>query len=420
MRPKFWYVPTLLIAFIAFLVSIEVANAGTKIWSLISPSDSYNSSSVNSNYDLTYISAGEFDTDGGGTIDFWLHFKNPVAKNMFNDGLGSWASLNIYFSEDSEKEDIYIQWGDKTTFRENTYSSSVYFGTREGMPTTSGYDGKCSAVTWADYANPSYYNSIGVRFNRACARLPDTFFVEAYVEYNEDYANNVAVDQISRWKVVLPWAVPAVTTTTTTTTTVPKVQIPNAPSSISISQLSETSLRITWLDNSTNEDGFLINRNDAPVPAGTSISAWPYKTATNSPTIEYAGLTTNRSYCFSISSYNSAGSSSFTDSACYNLQGAVATTQANAPTKSLTCDATRVSSTAKSVQIIVDTGAANAGKTMKFEVFKAGKWIAIGKGRTSKTGASALLANIKIVGKKGSLPIRGTQGSRFICEGNLR
>jgi hypothetical protein len=26
---------------------------------------------------------------------------------------------------------------------------------------------------------------------------------------------------------------------------------------------------------------------------------------------------------------------------------------------------------------------------------------------------------LKVVGKKGSLPIRATQGSRFICEGTL-
>ena len=67
----------LISALLSVLVFIEVANAATKLWSLISPADSYNSPSVNSNYDLTYISAGEFDTDGGGTINFWLHFKNP-------------------------------------------------------------------------------------------------------------------------------------------------------------------------------------------------------------------------------------------------------------------------------------------------------------------------------------------------------
>ena len=418
----------LISALLSVLVFIEVANAATKLWSLISPADSYNSPSVNSNYDLTYISAGEFDTDGGGTINFWLHFKNPVTKNMFNDGLGSWASLEIYFEETSEKEDIYIQWGDKLSFRENAYWSSVYLGTREGMPTTSGFDGKCSAVTWADYANPNYYTTIGVKFNRACARLPDTFFVQAYVEYNEDYANNVAIDFITKWKVVLPWAAPstttttapATTTTTTTTTTIPQVQIPNAPTSVSIAQTSANSLRVTWLDNSSNEDGFLIQRNDTPVPAGTLISSWPYKSVANSPSFDATNLTPNRQYCYAISSYNSAGSSAFTESSCFNLVEATASTESTAPAQSLSCAASRVKFKKSTARIVVDTGAANAGKKITFEVFKAGKWTKIGSGRTSRQGASAFTAPIKIVGKKGPMPIRGTQGSRFICEGTLR
>jgi hypothetical protein len=67
----------------------------------------------------------------------------------------------------------------------------------------------------------------------------------------------------------------------------------------------------------------------------------------------------------------------------------------------------------------VETGIANAGKAIKFEIYKGGDWVAIGTGRTSKTGVSALTAKINIVGKKGTFPIRGSQGSRFICEGSL-
>ena len=131
-------------------------------------------------------------------------------------------------------------------------------------------------------------------------------------------------------------------------------------------------------------------------------------------------MSPNRQYCYAVSSFNSAGSSAFTDSSCFNLVAATTTvTQSTEPPQSLSCDATRVSFTKSSAQIVVDTGVANAGKTITFEVFKAGKWTKIGTGRTSGQGASAFTAPIKIVGKNGPLPIRGTQGSRFICEGTL-
>ena len=86
---------------------------------------------------------------------------------------------------------------------------------------------------------------------------------------------------------------------------------------------------------------------------------------------------------------------------------------------SLSCDATRVSSDAMTVQIVVDAGKANAGKMLKFEVFKVGKWSALGSARVTKAGATALSAKTSLIGKSGKLPIRATQGSRFVCEGTL-
>ena len=405
---------------VSVLAFSGIAVAATKVWTLISPIDTYNRPDINQYYDIDFLSASEWDDDiaaKNNIINFWIHLKTPVTKNMFNDNQGSWSGLNIDFDGDGTDE-INIEIQD-ISFRESLYSTSIWLSS-----TSAGSGiGNCSAKTWTDLASSSKY--IGIEFDKVCAGLPSSFYVEGYVDYIE--SDSRAFDFSENWFLNIPSTTATTTTTTTTTTptttstttTVPKVQIPNAPSSVSISQLSESSLRITWLDNSTNEDGFLIQRNDTPVPSGTSSSAWPYKTATNTPTIEYAGLTTNRSYCFSISSYNSAGSSAFTDSACFNLVGAVPTTQSPASVVSLSCDASRVSSAGKSVQIVVETGIANAGKAIKFEIYKNGDWVAIGTGRTSKTGVSALTAKMNIVGKKGTFPIRGSQGSRFICEGSL-
>ena len=402
---------------VSVLSIVNVASAATinYSWNLVSPVDTYNRPDINPYYDISYISAGEsveHIAAKNSLIYFFINLNTPVTANMFNDNQGSWVQLNIDFTGDGTDE-IILEISDQSF--DGNYSQNIWLNSSLAGAGI----GKCDATAWTNLASSAKW--IGFQFNKVCAGLPNSFYVNAYVDYIEN--NNAAFDYNSDnggWFLTIPsTATATTTTTTTTTTTVPKVQIPNAPSSVSISQLSETSLRITWLDNSTNEDGFLIQRNDTPVASGTSSSAWPYKTATNTPTIEYAGLATNRSYCFSISSYNSAGSSAFTDSACFNLVGAVPTTQPPASVSSLSCDASRVSSAGKSVQIVVETGIANAGKAIKFEIYKGGDWVAIGTGRTSKTGVSALTAKMNIVGKKGTFPIRGSQGSRFICEGSL-
>ena len=416
---RIFKVAALVLVSVFSLASVASAALITWSWYLNSSNDTYNRSDINQYYDIDYISAGENIVDvtaNNNLIYFYIELKTPITSNMFNDNQDSWAGLHFDYTGDGTDE-LKIQISD-ISFQDNLAATSVWLNSSSAG---SGI-GKCNAVTYTNLASSVKW--IGIKFDKVCAGLPNSFYVDAFIDYNAN--DDAGFDYNGDWFLTIPSTAATTTTTTTTTTTpttttttVPKVQIPNAPSSVSISQLSETSLRITWLDNSTNEDGFLIQRNDTPVASGTSSSAWPYKTAINTPTIEYAGLITNRSYCFSISSYNSAGSSAFTDSACFNLIGAVPTIQPSASVVSLSCDASRVSSTGKSVQIVVETGIANAGKAIKFEIYKNGDWVAIGTGRTSKTGVSALTAKINIVGKKGTFPIRGSQGSRFICEGSL-
>ena len=411
---RIFKVAALVLVSVLSIVNVASAAAINYSWNLFSPVDTYNRPDINPYYDISRIGAGEsveHIAAKNNLIYFFIYLNTPVTANMFNDNQGSFLKLKIDFDGNSTDE-IILEIGDQSF--DGNYTEDIWLSSSSAGAGI----GKCDAVAWTNLDSSAKW--IGFQFNKVCAGLPNSFYVNAYVDYIEN--NNAAFDYNSDnggWFLTIPSTAATTTTTTTTTTTVPKVQIPNAPSSVSISQLSETSLRITWLDNSTNEDGFLIQRNDTPVASGTSSSAWPYKTAINTPTIEYAGLITNRSYCFSISSYNSAGSSAFTDSACFNLIGAVPTIQPSASVVSLSCDASRVSSTGKSVQIVVETGIANAGKAIKFEIYKNGDWVAIGTGRTSKTGVSALTAKINIVGKKGTFPIRGSQGSRFICEGSL-
>ena len=384
-------------------------------WRVCSAYDSADPT-TSSSYDLDYVCAVQY-SDEPGDISFYLYFRSFITRTQFNTSWGSWAAMTIDTNYDGEY-DLYIRTSNQTLNSDNRAVA--------GRAVRNGQTLGCVVDVWSDINN--YAKWIGLSVNKSCAGI-DGIGLNLQGYTSSEYSRTFGYDWApsSALFVTPPLnsvATPsttttAATTTTTTTTTIPKVQIPNAPSSISIAKLSDSALRLTWLDNSTNEDGFIIQRNDIPVPAGTTTGTWPYRTAANSPTIDFGNLSPNRSYCFSISAFNSAGASNFTDSACFNLTSAATDSQTVTTPGSLTCDATRVNSSSSSVQIVVDTGISNAGKTLKFEVFKNGQWIAIGTGRTSAAGASAVTAKLKIVGKKGNLPIRATQGSRFICEGTL-
>lgn len=377
-----------------------------RTWNACSGFDS-SDSQTSYGYDLDYICASQFSEEPN-EISFFLFFRTIVSPNQFNNSYGSWAAMTIDTNYDGEF-DLYVR----------TTNATLQYDRRTvaGRAVRNGQTIGCPVEVWTDLGAGAKW--LGLSINKDCAAI-NGIGLNLMGYADSEYYTNSGFDfaPTSAFYVGPPGNAPT-TTTTTTTTTIPKVAIPNSPSSTTITKISENALRISWLDNSTNEDGFLIQRNDLPVPAGTSIQAWPYKAGANSPAIEFGNLVPNRSYCFSIAAFNSAGSSSFTESSCYNLVSSQSPTQSTSAPNTLTCDGTRVSSNSKTVQIIVDTGASNAGKALKFEIYKSGKWIPIGIGRTSKAGSSAVSASLKTVGKKGSLPIRATQGSRFICEGTL-
>jgi hypothetical protein len=54
-----------------------------------------------------------------------------------------------------------------------------------------------------------------------------------------------------------------------------------------------------------------------------------------------------------------------------------------------------------------------------FEVYQNGKWSILGKARVVATGSADVKVKSSPIGKSGQYPIRATQGSRFICEGDL-
>lgn len=353
-------------------------------------------------YDLSYISVVEW-SEFSGDIFFYLIFETQTSQYMFNDGRGSWGGIFIDTNFDGNN-DIRIDTSDRTYPLDNTFVPAY--------ASVNGRSSGCTAKTFTNINESAQW--IGFKVSKSCLGLPSSFNVQGYADYIEN--DNLGFDYAP--ETPMRFDFPSGSTTTTTTTTVPSAQVPNAPSSVAIAATSESSLRISWIDNSSNEDGFLIQRDDLPVTAGTSTATWPYKTAANVATWDVSGLATGKRYCFAISAYNAAGASKFSDFGCIELGTVTSIVGVRAP--QLTCDATRGKKGGTTIAIIVQAGTANAGRKLSLEAYVSGRWVNFGSARVTAAGAATLKAKVSVVKTKGVITIRATQGSRFICEGDLR
>lgn len=92
----------------------------------------------------------------------------------------------------------------------------------------------------------------------------------------------------------------------------PQVTIPADPSNLAAMGISSSSITISWADNSTDEEGFKIERCSGAnctdfqllgtMPAGvTSITDW--------------GLGKNKTFNYRVCAYNAAGDSGYTNTA---------------------------------------------------------------------------------------------------------
>ncbi len=86
-----------------------------------------------------------------------------------------------------------------------------------------------------------------------------------------------------------------------------------------------TQLTLTWTDNSTNEDGFTIQRRTSPTGTYSAL------VTVGADATSYADTTVagGQAYCYRVQAYNSAGASGFSNEAC-----ATAPTAAPAPSPS--------------------------------------------------------------------------------------
>ena len=88
------------------------------------------------------------------------------------------------------------------------------------------------------------------------------------------------------------------------------VTIPNAPSSLTATALSTTSIRLNWIDNSNNEQGFKIER-----AKGSGAFTQVATVGLNVATYTDSGLRKRTSYSYRVRAYNTAGNSTYSNTA---------------------------------------------------------------------------------------------------------
>jgi hypothetical protein len=87
--------------------------------------------------------------------------------------------------------------------------------------------------------------------------------------------------------------------------TQPARSVPAAPSSLTATGDSLTTLRLAWTDNAANETGYLVER----APAGSSTFAVLARIAANQVQFSDKGLSPQTSYTYRVSAYNEVGAS---------------------------------------------------------------------------------------------------------------
>jgi Secretion system C-terminal sorting domain/Fibronectin type III domain len=102
----------------------------------------------------------------------------------------------------------------------------------------------------------------------------------------------------------------AYSNTATSTTSGVTNTLPTAPSSLSASVASNTQINLSWTDNSTNENGFLVER-----ATGSGAFAQIVSLGANITTYSNTGLVAGTAYNFRVRANNAVGNSAYSNTA---------------------------------------------------------------------------------------------------------
>ena len=181
-------------------------------------------------------------------------------------------------------------------------------------------------LTWTDNSN----NETGFEIERAPGGTTNFTRITTTAPNVSTYDNtglSASTSYSYRVRAVNSAGASAYTTVASGTTQAAPTTPPTAPTGLSVSVVSSSSLRLTWTDNSNNEAGFEIER----APGGTTNFVRVTTTAPNASTYDDSSLSASTSYSYRVRAVNNTGASAYTNTATGTTQ-APPVTPPTAPT----------------------------------------------------------------------------------------
>ena len=104
--------------------------------------------------------------------------------------------------------------------------------------------------------------------------------------------------------------------TASATTSAPPTSVPAAPSGLNATAVSSSQINLTWTDNANNESGFRIEQSTD----GTNFTQIA-TAGSNAVSFSVTGLSASTTYFYRVASFNSAGTSGFSNTASATTSG---------------------------------------------------------------------------------------------------
>jgi hypothetical protein len=187
--------------------------------------------------------------------------QNGNAKQIFN--AGDQIRLGVYVNNPSTSPDSV------------TLTSSIIYGNGNTIITNAPY-----TVTIPGKSTPGWYWADTIPSNAPAG----IYYYKVTASDSQGSVTQMAVFQIKN---------------------VVTVTVPAAPTGLGAVAVDGTSIRLSWNDNSNNENGFEISNGVTSVKVGANTNSYTW-----------SGLTPGQYMCFMVRSYNAAGSSAWTPYAC--------------------------------------------------------------------------------------------------------
>jgi len=177
----------LLVFLLSGLIAVNLTNPAFAELPWSSSTDYNNQSGILPQYDIKSVTVKTFP-ESPGDIYFFMFLSTKVPVNIFNiPGKSPWAMIGIWFSKpnsvggNSENIRIYVPTNFQQNLKLERNTSSIEAGIPDSAGSLKQSFKSCSPEIYAD---PGVQEWLGFKINKACAGIPDAFWVSSYITEN--------------------------------------------------------------------------------------------------------------------------------------------------------------------------------------------------------------------------------------------